>query len=411
MKYRDCLRSALNSLRANILRSVLTSLGIIIGVGAVIAMVAIGAGAEHRVQSVIQQLGANIIIITNGSQSVGGARSAMGSQLVLTEDDAEALAREVGAVQVAAPQVRGQRQAIFGNANWSTATLGVTPDHLEARDWEIAEGRMFNDAEVRGAGKVAVLGRTVVKNLFGEGQDPLGQVIRINRVPFTVIGVLGEKGQTPFGQDQDDTIFVPISTAKKRVLGGRQLKGNLVHSITLKARDDRVLKQMEQDAIALLRQRHKLRDGQPNNFDVRNIAQFMAARAESSRIMTMLLASVAAISLVVGGIGIMNIMLVSVTERTREIGLRMAVGARRRDIMVQFVVEAVTLSLLGGLIGTVIGIAGSHAIANLAEWPMLLDPEAILVAVGFSAAVGVFFGYYPARKASRLDPIEALRYE
>ncbi len=411
MTYRDCLRSALRSLRTNILRSVLTSLGIIIGVGAVIAMVAIGAGAEHRVQSVIQQLGANIIIISNGSQSVGGARSAVGTQLVLTEEDSEALAREVSAVLVAAPQVRGQRQAIFGNANWSTPVLGVTPDYLEARDWEIAAGRMFTDAEVRGAGKFAVLGKTVVKNLFGEGQDPLGQTIRVNRVPFTVIGVLIEKGQTPFGQDQDDMILLPLSTAKKRVLGGRQLKGNLVHSITLKARDDKSLKQLEEELIALLRQRHKLRDGQANDFDVRNIAQFMAARAKSTRIMTMLLASVAAISLIVGGIGIMNIMLVSVTERTREIGLRMAVGAKRRDILTQFVVEAVTLSLLGGLIGTVIGIAGSHIIANLAEWPMLLEPEAILVAVGFSAAVGVFFGYYPARKASRLDPIEALRYE
>ncbi len=411
MKARDLLRSAAHSLRLNILRSVLTSLGIIIGVAAVIAMVAIGAGAEHRVQSTIQQLGANIIVVVNGSQSVGGAQSGVGTQLVLTEDDAEALAREIPAILVAAPQVRGQRQLIFGGSNWSTPVLGVTPDYLEARDWTIAAGRMLSDAEVRGAAKVAVLGKTVVNRLFGENQDPLGQIVRISRVPFTVIGVLDEKGQTPFGSDQDDTVFLPLSTAKKRVLGGRQLKGNLVQTITVKARDENSLAEAERETVALLRQRHKLRDGQPNDFDVRNIAQFMAARAESSRVMTMLLASVAAISLIVGGIGIMNIMLVSVTERTREIGLRMAVGARRRDILTQFVVEAVTLSVLGGLIGTALGIAGSYAIAAAAEWPMLLEPEAIALAVGFSAAVGVFFGFYPARKASRLDPIEALRYE
>jgi putative ABC transport system permease protein len=407
----DALRSALQSLRTNVLRSVLTSLGIIIGVGAVIAMVAIGAGAEYRVQSTIQQLGANVIIITNGSQSVGGAQSGGGTQLVLTEDDAEALGREIPAILVAAPQVRGTRQLIYGNTNWNSPVLGVTPDYLEARDWGIGEGRMLSDTEVRSAAKVAVLGTTVVKQLFGEGHDPMGQFIRINRVPFTVVGVLEEKGQTPFGQDQDDTVLIPLSTAKKRVLGGRQLKGNLVQTITLKARDDKSLDEAEREATALLRQRHKLRDGQPDDFRVRNIAQFMAARAESTRIMTMLLASVAAISLIVGGIGIMNIMLVSVTERTREIGLRMAVGARRGDIRNQFVVEAVTLSLLGGFIGTLFGVAGSYAIAAAAEWPVLLEAEAIALAVGFSAAVGVFFGFYPARKASRLDPIEALRYE
>jgi putative ABC transport system permease protein len=409
--YLDLLRSALRALRTNLMRSVLTSLGIIIGVGAVIAMVAIGAGAEHRVRAAIQQLGANIIVITNASQNVGGAQSGAATQLVLTEDDAEALAREVPAILVAAPQVRGQRQVIYGNTNWSTGVLGVTPDYLPARDWVIADGRMLSDAEVRAAGKVAVLGKTVVKQLFGEGQDPLGLFVRINRVPFTVVGVLEEKGQTPFGQDQDDIVLIPLSTAKKRVLGGRQLKGNLVQTITLKARDDDSLDEAEHEATALLRQRHKLRDGAPNDFTVRNIAQFMNARAESTRVMTMLLASVAAISLIVGGIGIMNIMLVSVTERTREIGLRMAVGARRRDIRTQFTVEAVTLSLLGGFIGTLLGVGGSYAIAAAAEWPMLLEPDAIVLAVGFSAAVGVFFGFYPAQKAARLDPIEALRYE
>ncbi len=410
MTYRDSLRTALTALRANLLRSILTSLGIIIGIGSVIAMVAIGAGAESQIKASIESLGSNIMIVLNGSRLSGGARGGTGSNITLTEEDAQALQRDVPAVEAAASTVQGRFQIVSGNANWATNVLGVSPEYLDARGWALAAGRAFNDIEYRSAGKAALIGKTVAERLFA-GEDPIGQAIRINTVPVIVIGVLATKGQTPFGQDQDDTIFVPLTTAKKRILGGRWVKSNLVNSITVKVRDAENVSSAEQDVTQLLRQRHRLADGQPDDFNIRNISQFLAARAESTRVMGVLLASVAAISLVVGGIGIMNIMLVSVTERTREIGLRMAVGARRRDILTQFVVEAITLSLLGGLIGTVLGIAGSYAIAAAGDWPVLVEPDAIALAVGFSAAVGVFFGFYPARKASRLDPIEALRYE
>jgi putative ABC transport system permease protein len=410
MTLSDCLRSAGTALRANLLRSILTSLGIIIGVGAVIAMVAIGAGAEHRVAGLIQNLGANIIIVQNGSRTAGGAQGGQGSNITLTEEDAQALAREIDAVAVAAPSVQGRAQLVYGSANWSAPFIGITNDYITARDWEIGTGRLFSEQEIRGAAKVLLIGKTAAEKLFGD-DDPIGKIIRVGKVPMTIIGTLASKGQTPFGSDQDDVIMIPLATAKKRLMGNRWVRSNLVGSITVKARDSESLDEAEREVTALLRQRHKLRDGQPDDFQIRNVAQFMQARQESTRVMTMLLASVAAISLVVGGIGIMNIMLVSVTERTREIGLRMALGARRRDILTQFVVEAITLSALGGLIGTVIGVGASLLIADAAGWPMLLEPQAIVVAIAFSAAVGVFFGFYPARKASRLDPIEALRYE
>ena len=406
----DSIRSALESLRGNILRSVLTALGIIIGVAAVIVMVGVGSGAQHRVQSVIQNLGSNIVIVLNGSHTSRGAHTGRGTRITLTEQDAAALQDEIDAVQVAAGTVRGSGQAVFGNANWFTTLRGVTLEYFEARNWAVERGRNMTPAEIRNAGKVALLGDSVVREIF-PGQEPLGQVIRIQRVPFTVIGLLRAKGQTPFGRDLDDIIFLPISTAKKRVLGGRRVHGNLVGSITVKARSAALVAEAEQEIKEVLRRRHRLKPGEPDDFFVRNIAQFMEARAESSRVMSILLASVAGISLIVGGIGIMNIMLVSVTERTREIGLRMAIGARSRDIMIQFVIEAVALSLIGGLIGIVLGIGGSAVVARLADWPMLIGPESIVMAVSFSAAVGVFFGYYPARKAARLDPIEALRHE
>jgi putative ABC transport system permease protein len=348
--------------------------------------------------------------VLNGSRTTGGARGGTGSNQTLTEEDAAALQNEVPSVEVAAPSVQGRFQLVAGNTNWSTSVLGINDDYMIARNWQIDQGRQFSELEARSAGKVVIIGATVAEKLF-PGEDPIGKIIRINKVPAQIIGVLVAKGQTPFGQDQDDTAFIPLSTAKKRVLGGRWVKSNLVGQITVKVRDADDVTEAEKDVTTLLRQRHRIGEGAQDDFNIRNISQFLAARAESTRVMGLLLASVAAISLVVGGIGIMNIMLVSVTERTREIGLRMALGARRRDILTQFVVEAITLSILGGLIGVAIGVGGSHLIAQTGDWPVLIEPQAIMVAVGFSAAVGVFFGFYPARKASKLDPIDALRYE
>jgi putative ABC transport system permease protein len=406
----DCIAAANQSLRANTMRSILTSLGIIIGVAAVIAMVAIGAGAQRQVQKVIKNLGSNIVVVVNGSRTGSGARGPRGSQISLTEQDAEAIQKEIPAVQVSAPSVRGAAQVVFGNTNWNTAIYGITEEYFTARSWEIADGRRFSPTELRGAAKVAIVGHTLIKELFG-GTNPIGQTFRIQRVPFQVIGILKAKGETPWGRDQDDVIFLPLSTAKKRVLGGRRIKGNLVGSITVKAWTAPQVSEVVTEVNELLRQRHRIRPGQPDDFSVRNISSFMSARAESSRVMTLLLASVAAISLVVGGIGIMNIMLVSVTERTREIGLRMAVGARRADILSQFIIEAISLSLIGGLLGIGLGVGGSILLSSTVGWPVQIEPGSILLAVGFSAAVGIFFGFYPARKASRLDPIEALRRE
>ena len=410
MTYGDCIRASITALKANLLRSILTSLGIIIGISSVIAMVAIGAGAESRVKESIESLGSNIMIVLNGSRTTGGARGGTGSNVTLTEEDAQALQRDVSSVEVAAPAVQGRLQLVSGNTNWATSVIGMTEEYLIARNWEIDQGRPFADTEYRSAGKVILIGSTVAEKLF-PGEDPLGKIIRVNKVPLQVVGVLGTKGQTPFGTDQDDTAFIPLTTAKKRVLGGRWVKSNLVGQITVKVRDAQDVAEAEQEVATLLRQRHRIGEGAQDDFNIRNISLFLAARAESTRVMGILLASVAAISLIVGGIGIMNIMLVSVTERTREIGLRMALGARRRDILTQFVVEAITLCLLGGLIGVALGIGGSHLIAQTGDWPVLIEPQAIMLAVGFSAAVGVFFGFYPARKASRLDPIDALRYE
>ncbi|MDP6269901.1 MAG: ABC transporter permease [Alphaproteobacteria bacterium] len=410
MKALDSLLTALDSLRTNILRTALTTLGIIIGVAAVIAMVAVGAGAEQRVQALIQSLGANVLIVLNGTSVSGGARGGSGSVISLTTADARALEQEVPAVRIAAPMVRGSGQIIFGNANWFTTIYGAPQSYLEARDWVVARGRGFTAADERGARKVALVGQSVVNELFA-GSDPIGAGIRIKRVPFTVVGVTAVKGQTPFGRDQDDVVFIPLATAKKRVLGGRKVRADFVGAITVKARTAELVAEAEARVSETLRRRHRIRPGQPDDFVVRNIAQILEARAESQRTMAFLLAAVAGVSLIVGGIGIMNIMLVSVTERTREIGLRMALGARGHDIMVQFVIEAVALSLIGGLIGSLLGVGGSLLVARLADWPMIVSPGAIVLAMGFSAFVGIFFGYYPARKASRLDPIEALRHE
>ncbi|HKA38288.1 MAG TPA: ABC transporter permease [Burkholderiales bacterium] len=409
MTWLASMRIALRALRVNKLRSTLTMLGIIIGVAAVITMIAVGAGAQARVEEQIKSLGSNLILLLPGSVTSGGARMGSGSRNTLTEDDAYAIQRDVANVQ-AAPQLRGTGQVVAGNTNWSTVFYGITPEYFEVRNWVIAAGKGFEPADLTGSAKVALLGETVVRNLFGD-VDPIGQVIRIRKVPFVVIGTLERKGQSLMGQDQDDVVLMPISTARNRVLGGGTARQRVVGSIFLKVREGADMAEAEAQIRTLLRQRHRVQQGQEDDFTLRNLSEVLGAQEASSRIMTLLLAAVASVSLLVGGIGIMNIMLVSVTERTREIGLRMAVGARSRDILAQFLVEAVTLALIGGLLGIVVGVAGSAGIAHLAEWRVELRPDSVVLAVGFAAAVGVFFGFYPARKASRLVPIEALRYE
>jgi putative ABC transport system permease protein len=404
------IRIALRALRVNKLRSTLTMLGIIIGVAAVITMIAVGAGAQARVEDQIRGLGTNLVILFPGSVTSGGVRMGAGSRSTLTEDDAYAIQREVRGVQAAAPTLRGTGQVVAGNSNWSTVFYGVTPEYFEARNWVLATGKIFDAADLSGSGKVALLGETVARSLFGD-LDPVGQVIRIRKVPFTVIGTLERKGQNLIGQDQDDVILMPISTARNRVLGGGTARQRTVGSVSIKVRDGEDMSEVIGEVRSLLRQRHRLQPEADDDFMLRNLSEVLQAREESSRIMALLLAAIASVSLLVGGIGIMNIMLVSVTERTREIGLRMAVGARGRDILTQFLVEAVTLALIGGLLGIMLGVGGSYAIGHLAEWRTELNAQAILLAVSFAAAVGVFFGFYPARKASRLLPIEALRYE
>jgi putative ABC transport system permease protein len=404
------MRMALASLRVNKLRTALTMLGIIIGVAAVIAMVSVGAGAQQRIAEQIRSMGSNLIVVFPGAQTSGGIRWGLGSQQTLTEEDARSIALEVSAAEVTAPSVRGTAQTIFGNLNWSTVIQGVTPDYVEAREWPIASGRMLGPQDVDGAAKVAVLGDTVWHSLFGDS-DPIGQTIRIKKVPFTVIGVLDPKGQSAFGQDQDDLVLIPLSTAKKKVLGANKSNPRAVGQISVRVREADLMGEAEEQIRAILRQRHRLQAGQDDDFQVRVLAEMFAAQEESARVMTMLLAAIASVSLMVGGIGIMNIMLVSVTERTREIGLRMAVGARGRDILAQFLVEAVTLSAVGGLMGVGVGVLVSVVIANLAEWSTDVSIQAVALAFAFAGVIGVFFGFYPAQKASRLDPIEALRYE
>ncbi|MEO5335702.1 MAG: ABC transporter permease [Magnetospirillum sp. WYHS-4] len=401
---------ALRALRVNALRSALTMLGIVIGVGAVIAMVGIGTGAQSQIQEQIKSLGSNLLVLLSGTVTSGGVRLGSGSQLTISEDDAYAIQREIPEVQVAAPSNRGSAQAVAGNQNWSTVIQGVTPEYLDAREWEVTAGRPLQQDEIDGAAKVALLGQTVVRNLFPDG-EAVGQTIRLRKVPFLVVGVLDRKGQSMIGQDQDDVILVPITTARKRLLGATQAKQRAVNGIAVKVREGADMKATEDQIRNLLRQRHRLQPGQDDDFFLRNLSEVLAARQAASQVMTYLLAAVAAVSLVVGGIGIMNIMLVSVTERTREIGLRMAVGARRKDIMAQFLVEATTLSLIGGTVGIGLGLGAAGIVGKVAQWPIAIPSFAILLAFGFAALVGMFFGWYPARKASRLEPIEALRYE
>jgi len=396
------------ALGANKMRSILTMLGIIIGVGAVIAMIAVGAGAKARIAEQIASIGSNMLIVLSGSLTSGGLRYGAGTVTTLTVDDSKAILNEIPSVKYVAPSLSGVAQVVFGNQNWSTYVNGTTPEILYIRDWPLILGRNFSQQDLDGAAKVCLLGKTVVENLCG-GIDPLGQTVRIMNVPFTVIGVLAPKGQSTWGRDQDDVIFVPLTTAQKRLLG-TQFPG-MVQVIAVQAKGPEVMKETENEIIELLRQRHRIQPKQENDFFVRNLTEAMSSFEESARVMSLLLGAIASISLIVGGIGIMNIMLVSVTERTREIGIRMAVGAKGKDILLQFLMESLVLSLIGGTVGIGIGVVGTLVLSRFTQWPSLFSIEAILLAFLFSGSVGVFLGFYPARKASLLNPIVALRYE
>ena len=383
-------------------------LGIVIGVAAVIAMLSIGSGARQRVSDEVSSMGSNLLIVVSGSTSSGGARMGAGSDPTLTLEDAAAILNECPAVLDVAPLQSGTAQVVYGNQNWSTVVMGTTPSILHIRDWQMASGKPFTEQDDRHANKVCMIGATVAEKLFGN-LDPVGRVVRIKKIPFTVIGVLARKGQTLTGQDQDDIIYVPINTAQKRLF--KAIFPGMIQFMMVKATSTTALEEAERQITALLRQRHRIGHGQENDFTVRNLTQMLQTAVNIARIMTVLLGAIASISLLVGGIGIMNIMLVSVTERTREIGIRIAVGARTWDIRLQFLMEAMTLSLIGGSIGIVLGSAGSIAVSRAFELPSGISLIGLLVSFGFSAAVGIFFGFYPAYKASLLNPIDALRYE
>jgi putative ABC transport system permease protein len=383
-------------------------LGIIIGVGAVIAMLAVGTGASRRISEQISKMGSNLLMIVPGTTTAGGVRMGSGTQPTLTLADAEAILKESRAVSDVAPVLSGVAQVVYGHQNWSTGVVGTTPSMLNVRDWPLASGRSFTQQDVKSAAKVCLPGQTVVENLFGD-MDPIGQVIRIKNIPFIVIGVLAQKGQSPQGQDQDDTIYVPVTTAQKKLFG--TTFPGMVRTIMVKAKSTEDLAAAEKQVNELLRQRHRIGPKEDDDFTVRNLTQFMQAQEQSTKVMTLLLGSIASVSLLVGGIGIMNIMLVSVTERTREIGIRMAIGAKTWDIRLQFIIEALILSLIGGVAGIIAGISASEIISALAGWSTVVSPFAILTAFGFSGLVGIFFGFYPAYKASMLIPIDALRYE
>jgi len=410
MNLLDTARSALRSLRANKLRSALTALGIIIGVAAVITMLAVGEGAKRKVAEQLKSLGSNLMVVYPGTVTSSGVRLGSGSRNTLTENDARAIQDEVARVLAAAPALRGTGQVVNGNLNWSTVIFGVTPDYLAAREWRVARGRELDEGDVRSSAKVALVGQTVAQMLFG-GTDPTGQTIRVKYVPFTIVGLLDAKGQNLSGQDQDDVVLIPITTARGRILGQAQGRSRTVGHINVKMADGSDMKAAEAQVRELLRQRHRLQAEQDDDFNIRNLSEVVAAEQAASDVLSSLLAAVASVSLLVGGIGIMNIMLVSVTERIREIGIRLAVGARPRDILTQFLAEAIILSLLGGLVGIALGVGGSLALARFAGWQVLLHGQAIVLAVASASVIGVFFGWYPARKASRLAPIEALRYE
>jgi len=402
------IKISLRALRVNKMRSSLTMLGIIIGVSTVITMLAVGSGASQQITQQIASIGSNLIMILSGASTAGGVRMGSGSQPTLTIGDTEGIIRDCPAVLDAAPILSGVCQIVYSNQNWSTSVMGTTPNMLNVRDWPVALGRAFTPDEVKSAAKVCLLGQTVINNLFG-GINPVGQIIRIKKVPFKIIGTLETKGQTPTGQDQDDTIYVPVTTAQKKLFGNT-LPG-MVRMIMVKGKSTDDLPDAEKQITELLRQRHRITQKTENDFTLRNLTQMMQTAQQSAKVMALLLGAIAAVSLLVGGIGIMNIMLVSVTERTREIGIRMAVGAKTWDIRLQFIIEALTLSLIGGIIGIMLGIGGSQLISNIAGWSTIVSPASVLISFSFSGVVGIGFGFYPAFKASMLNPIDALRYE
>ena len=396
---------ALEGLRANKMRSMLTMLGIIIGVGAVIAMVSLGMGVRQKVQNSIASLGSNLLIVMPGATSPTGVRMAAGSSTTLTAKDAQSIAKEVPGISLVAPSVSRQYQLVFNNRNWYTNMQGTTPEFLEVRNFSVENGVFFSNQDINTRARVAVLGKTTADNLFGD-IEPIGQTIRINKAPFRVIGVLEAKGQSAGGQDQDDLAVIPITTAQERMLGI-----TYIHNISIQAANPDVIEQVQEDITTLLRARHRLSPGATDNFTVRNLAAVMATAEETTKTITLLLGNIAAISLLVGGIGIMNIMLVSVTERTREIGIRKALGATYANILLQFLIEAVVIGVTGGIIGIGLGVGASYVISAVAKWNTAISLWSIAAAFCFSVLIGLFFGIYPARKAALLDPIDALRYE